>query len=864
MAHILLISPDNTLFHSFRTALPKIVELVQLPTVAEAQNYLASMQSGEVFIDLIVLHAEKITLLANNCRKLRQNSSVAATPLIALLANPEDRQMALESGVDDYLLLPLIPNEINARLDAHLRAPLQIFQSLAAVIDHLKQGIMSPDGWEQGLKSLSLVFKAPSAWVFILDQVNERTILAGGYNLPPLLTHKEENLYQDINAFLQALTQTEEDWFQKVIGPYQVWPERADTNNLTHQLLVPLHSSQQLFGVLILAYTGLPILSKFEEQTLAILGHSLGVLLEMQRIQEEIQSYATQNAFMVLIARTISERLDLDSILSLTLEQVVPLLNASGGDIWLLSADETQLELTSSLASPLAHRQQARYLKGQGLIGWVAEHNKTLYTTVPFDDPRYDPQVDQLGDMATYSLLAVPLSHRRRVIGVLTVYDKHSTPFTNRDAILLEGIASLTAAAIANAQMLQELRENGDQRRILYEMSQQIAAGLDLQATLNRTLHWIGRLFDVEFGLLWLVEESKEKLQLAAALGFDLSVQEQKITVTMGEGLIGRVAQSGETVLINEATEDLRADPTLLTMGNIEPRNILTASMTYHGQSIGVLSLVNKNEGAFDETDLTLLSTALEIIAVAIGNARLYTQTVALMSERERLHQQILQSERLATLGRLTATLSHEINNPMQAIQGALTLSLEELDDPTELANYINLSLDESNRVVKLLNRMRQVYRPQSDVTEMMDINQILQETIALARKELKRQNINLQVDLDPELPPLTVVANQLHLVFLSLLLNLSEAIGATPEHTLSLRTYALSHTVRIEFMTRLSVAPGGNRLDAFKSNSTENEMSSSFGLSLSQDIIAAHGGIIELNRQAEQIVCRIELPITQ
>ncbi len=864
MTHILLISPDNTLFHPFRTALPTNVELVQLPTVAETQNYLTFAQSNEIAIDLIILHTEDIRRLAKALSDLRNETSIAHIPLIVLLANPEDRQQALQLGANDYLLLPLISDEINARVQAHLRSPLQTFQSIALVIDHLKQGLMSTDTWEQGLVNLSKVFKATSAWVFLVDKVNEKTILAGGYNLPPLLTQNEANLYGEIDAFFQMLTQTEDKAFNKIVGPYEVWPGRTDTNGLTHHILIPLHNDKQLLGVLTLAYNDLPNLSKFEKQTLTILGQSLGVLLEMQRIQEETQGYATQNAFMVLIARTISERLDLSAILALTLEQVVPLLNASGGDIWLLSKDNMHLDLTSSLSSPLAHHKHVRRLKDQGLIGWVAQKNKSLYTTAPFDDPRCDPNVDQLRDIANYSLVAVPLSHRGYVIGVLAVYNKQGTPFANRDAILLEGIASLTASAIANARMLQEIQANSDQRRILYEMSQQIAAGLDLQATLNRTLHWVGRLFNVEFGLLWLVDRNQEALHLAAALGIDVSANAEKVTVKMGQGLVGWVAQSGETILTNSPQNHPRIDQATFDMFTGTLRNVLIAPMTYYGQSIGALSLINKMDGGFDEADLTLLSTALEIIAVAVGNARLYTQTITLMEERERLHQQILQSERLATLGRLTATLSHEINNPMQAIQGALTLSLEELDNPAELSNYINLSLDESKRVVKLLNRMRQVYRPQTDITETLNINHLLQETITLARKELKRQNIKLHLDLASDLPRLSVVANQMHLVFLSLLLNLSDAISAADGHELRLRSYTVNHVIRVEFSAPVSAIPMADWLDAFNSGIGGSEMNLGFGLSLSQDIVVAHGGAIEMRRFKEQIICRVELPVAE
>lgn len=253
----------------------------------------------------------------------------------------------------------------------------------------------------------------------------------------------------------------------------------------------------------------------------------------------------------------------------------------------------------------------------------------------------------------------------------------------------------------------------------------------------------------------------------------------------------------------------------------------------------------------------------LPLLAAEV-DARLgaYFRSRSLIEEREHLHQRILQAERLSTMGRLTATLSHEVNNPMQAIQGALMLALEELDSPEELATYLQLCLEETRRVVQLLNRMRQIYRPQTDVKEVLDLNNLLQEAITLARKELRWQKIRLQTDLDPNLPPLKAVANQLQLVFLSLLLNLSDVINAVGGGKLYLRSYTLPKTVQIEFSTDVPVTHLDDLMDTSHFRSVSKELDPTIGLSFSRGIIAAQGGLIEFNRQGEQTSWRVELPI--
>jgi nitrogen-specific signal transduction histidine kinase len=435
---------------------------------------------------------------------------------------------------------------------------------------------------------------------------------------------------------------------------------------------------------------------------------------------------------------------------------------------------------------------------------------------------------------------------------------------------MLEGIASLTTSAIVNARLMQELRDYGDQQRILYEMGQQIAAGLNLQDTLTRVLQWIGRLFETEVGLLWLTEQNappeepdiSSRLRLVAALGVDLPPDEEP-TLLLDQGITGWVARTGETVLSNEPATHPFFDNTLSLDLNLTARNLLAVPMVYHDQTIGVICLLNKIGSSFTEADLTLLSTVIDMVAVAVGNARLHTRTLTLMAEKERLSKQILHSERLATVGRLTASLSHEINNPMQAIQGALTLALEELGNPAEVDTYLRMSLQESERVVKLINRLRQIYRPQAELPETLDLNRLLQEAATIARKELKRQKVSLKIELADQLPPLTVIANQIHLVFLSLILNLSDAIGTAGGGPLHIRSSSSTEAIEIEFSTRASILSLTDWELLFRAEPGQDELNSSFGLSLSYDIIASHGASIKLNQTAQNVVCRLEFPLS-
>jgi GAF domain-containing protein len=332
----------------------------------------------------------------------------------------------------------------------------------------MNKGASSTQVLNESLQDLAQMFNAPSAWLFLCNPTEDIDLLSS-YNLPLFLLENSTAFDDEARACLEIHQKDEPKLAQVISAAGLAQANPLDTNGLTHYLSIPLINHQQIIGVLNLAYSQAPQISQTEQQALAMLGQDVGILLEIFHLQEEAQVYATQNAFMVLIARTMSERLDLNAILALSLEQAVPLLNASGGDIWLLSADEQWLELASSLSNISSNPPITRRAKGQGLIGWVAEQGQPLHINQNLvDDSRFDPRVDRQKDIATSSLLAVPLRHREETIGVIAIYNKRGTPFANPDTVLLRGIASLTASAIANAQLLQELRDYADQPRVLY------------------------------------------------------------------------------------------------------------------------------------------------------------------------------------------------------------------------------------------------------------------------------------------------------------------------------------------------------------------------------------------------------------
>ncbi len=569
-------------------------------------------------------------------------------------------------------------------------------------------------------------------------------------------------------------------------------------------------------------------------------------------------AHAVKTAFLAYIAGAISEEDDPQRILSLTLEHTVQLMDALVGEIWLASDDGRHLALASSLSPLPRHRSVSHIPMKQGLLGTAAGMSKTIVEARASEASSYDDTLDRIAGQTDYCLLAVPLQIESLASGVLALYWREGKTVSDDEVLIVESIANLSASNLTQARTVKNLRDYAEQRDALFEMSQEIASGLDLETTINRALQWVGRLVECEASLLWLIKESRAEAELVASLGV-YAGEDEPLLIPIGEDPMGGVAKQGVPIIVNQPDGEDCLDPRVVEAIKIAPQNYMMLPLRSRDGPIGILCLLNKIGGSFLSQDLTLVSTAVDMIGIAVSNAKLHARTLSLMGERERLHQTALQSTRLATIGRLSATLSHEINNPMQAIRGALTLSMEELTDSEAIAEYIHLSLEEAERVVNLVDRMQKIYAPPQEELTPICPNTILMDTVAIARKELSRQGVALKIDLADDVQGIDCSPNQVHLVFLSLLLTFADLIESSGGKELLLRTESSNHLFNVELISneRLPVRP-----DVLDPEMSANPTVTSFSLSFCRDVIISLGGSMHLSISDLESVLSIELPL--
>ncbi len=294
------------------------------------------------------------------------------------------------------------------------------------------------------------------------------------------------------------------------------------------------------------------------------------------------------------------------------------------------------------------------------------------------------------------------------------------------------------------------------------------------------------------------------------------------------------------------------------------PLDLLYAPLPTHEEPLGLL-VVAAEEGRLTPEDLPLVENLAANLAAAIENARLYGELSAFATALEQSQNQLIQAEKMAAVGRLAASIAHEINNPLQAIQNTMHLAAHPHVDTPHRQKYLDMAQQEVGRLVHIVRRMLDFYRPASGLLGAFSLNDAVRDALEIANKRFRQAHVEPTLQMARNLPPVWGSQNQLTQVFLNIVINAIEVMEEGGAFWVQTAYHPEEGRVVATFRdSGPGIAPEA-RERLFEPFNTTKPTGTGLGLAISYGIIERHGGTIEVENPAGGgAVFLVQLPAYQ
>jgi two-component system, NtrC family, sensor kinase len=245
-------------------------------------------------------------------------------------------------------------------------------------------------------------------------------------------------------------------------------------------------------------------------------------------------------------------------------------------------------------------------------------------------------------------------------------------------------------------------------------------------------------------------------------------------------------------------------------------------------------------------------------------NSRLYEELRFSISQLEDSRAAINRAEKIAAAGRMTASIAHELNNPLQSISNCLHLAgRQELPQP-ERAHYLELAQNELDRLIGTVRRTLDLYRPIARDRRLVNINELISRTVRLMEPQLKARMVKVSLHFSADSSWVSLVSDQVQQVLINLILNSMDAMPAGGEIYIKTSPITNGQTPGVEIMVK-DTGPGVSENDVeriFEPFFSTKDHGTGLGLSVSYSIVAAHGGSLNYVREEGEGACfRIVFP---
>jgi two-component system, NtrC family, sensor histidine kinase HydH len=654
----------------------------------------------------------------------------------------------------------------------------------------------------------------------------------------------------------------------------------------------PIADDIFLYGILVLAGKEPRSLAPDEKFLFPVICLQVAGTIRSGQISFQSRRRIAELSTLYSIGMAITSTLELDELLNRITLTSAKILQADGSILRLQDEERRQLKAVSSFGFEESAGALEPVPFGERVAGTVALTGEPILIAdvkkSAFPLERFPQRV--------VSLICVPLVAKSKTIGTLSLFsyqkeDQAEKTFDEEDKNLLSTLGAQIAMAIEHAiilhrtELLAKEKENMvEELSLLYQVSHSMLTTVKLEQLLRIILISISlkshRGFDR--AALFLVNEKDNMLEGAMGIGprnetqaetwrqefekthifstdWVLSAEMEntpyeiltrRIQISLGEkqSILVRAILEKKAFNIEDAVVNPEVNPSVLKW--FGSKAFAVVPLTVKDKAIGVIAVDNRfTERPITSGDLGFLTLLANQAALAIENSRLYTNIQEVNSQLLQAQTRLIQSEKLASLGEVVASISHEIKNPLVSIGGFVRRLDRKFPDDSSEKKYMSIVLKEVKRLERILDETLSFSKDSAPPSDFHGLNRLLEDTLSTLENEFQERNILVVRELALDLPSFFCDPQQIKQVFINLLFNAMQAIGQNGRLTLQSSRHMEGEKEFIQ--VKVTDTGGGIHADVldniFNPFFTTKFEGTGLGLSIAHKIITKHRGTIHV-----------------
>lgn len=615
---------------------------------------------------------------------------------------------------------------------------------------------------------------------------------------------------------------------------------------------IPLTSNDEMVGIMFVNFRTQKIFSSEEREIVEIFANQAAIAIQNARLFERVNRNAAELSAINRLGQVVSAGVstkEIGNILKSIYELAARLMEVNNFYVALYDEELGQINFAfaveSGSAQSIGQGEWTSRNLGNGLTEYVILTKKPLLIRRDIDKWLETHNVDKLG-MQPSSLLGIPLIAGNKVLGMLGVQGRRENAYDESHLMILETVASLAAIALENARLLDEHRLRLNELSALEETLFDITRELDQEQLLKAIVRRAAELLQAPSGGLFLCDSEKEVLELKYTYNLDVL---NNYRFEYGEGVAGRVAQTGKLLIVNDyqnwPERDGRLNKNIFNA-------VVGAPLIWQEELLGVLTISDTAEGRkFTHKDMILLERFANQATIAIQNARLFNKKV---KELMYAYEELKELDKKKT--EFLSTVSHELRTPLTPVQSCIENLLggmygfvnEKQRSRLEIA--LAGTREESRLIENLLNLARIQEGKTTLALDSADICKIIHEVVGVFRYDASQKDITIIEEIPAEEKiEMVVDAGKIKQVITNLV---SNAIKFTPEKgTITVNARGSEQQVEIRVKDTGIGIPKEEFSKIFErfyqvdSSLTRKVGGTGIGLNIAKEYIEMHGGRI-------------------